>query len=452
MSNDQSQEFSALDAAQQAVEELAAVGEQAVRSVQESPAAKAAGTPVTRRELFSRLPGAAAGAAALAAAGAAVAASGCSSSDSDSEDDLDVLEVASNAVVTLESFEEIENYEGYCAVNEVFAFSCGAQLFSSGKKVAAVLCAGETSRPLSTVGLLSMVTNAFVTVLPQPLGQDEGFNFYEVTCSDKLLVWVESNYLTGAWRVYSASIDADAMTIDTATLLDEGDEGYDAPEIAALGGQAYWIVQPAENGDHAKEDSLLKTNGGTACTSHGRFNGKLWVSGTTLVCMPRAESSSSVYYQLTAISDGGIVAKQVLPHGFKPSTATYINGAFSFGIGAGYDYGDGIANVGTYISLGDGTWLRLTRTPVTAAGRCAGWYFCKSSSRTVFIDIENKKYFTVGAPSGTEDHGDYTIRTGECSNPLFTYATVGELKNNEKQRTVLVRTLTLVALDGAGEE
>ena len=415
----------------------------------QSPAAKAVSTPITRRELFGSLPGAAAGAAALAAVGAAVATAGCSSSSSDDDDDLDVLTVSANAIVTLESFKEIKNYEGYCTVDQALTLATGAQFFSSGSKVAAVLCTGETSKPLSTVGLFSMETNGFVTVLEEPEGQDEGFNFYEVACSDKLLVWVESNYLTGNWRVYSAGLDSSAMTVEKATLLDEGDEGYDAPEIAAVGAQAYWIVQPAEGGEHTKEDSVLKTNGGVALTSHGRFNGKLWAGGDTVVCMPRADVSSAVYYQLTALSSGGVVAKQVLPHGFKPTTAQYVNGSFTFGIGAAYDYGDGIANVGTYLSLGDGTWLRLTRTPVTAAGRCAGWLFCKSSSRTAFVDPDKKRYFTIDAPSGSEDYGDYTLRTGECPNPLFAYATVSKLKDNKTQRTVVVRSFKLVPLDGS---
>lgn len=181
----------ALDDLQHAVEDMAAIGAQTLEQVSQGPVAKAASAPITRRELFGSLPGAAAGAAALAAVSAAVATAGCSSSSSDDDDDLDVLTVPSNAIVTLESFKEIKNYEGYCTVDQVLTLSTGAQFFASGNKVAAVLCTGETSRPLSTVGLFSMETNAFATVLEEPEGQDEGFNFYEVCCSDKLLVWVD---------------------------------------------------------------------------------------------------------------------------------------------------------------------------------------------------------------------------------------------------------------------
>lgn len=399
-------------------------------------------TPMTRRQLFKVVPGA----AAVAAVGAAVAATGCSSGSNDSGAAPEVLKVADDSVVTLDSFRQVKKETTYCAAEEILTLDCGAQFFSSGSSVAAALCTADTSSPLSTIGLMNLSTGAFQTVLDTPEGASEGFNFYEVTCSDELIVWVESNYLTGAWRVYNAPVDASTMSVGKATLLEEGDNGYDAPEIAAVGAQAYWIVQPAEGGVHAKEDSLLKTNGGVAFTSHGRFNGKLSTSGNAVVCMPRADSKSSVYYQLTAIQNGNVIASQVLPHGYRPSTATYINGMFSFGIGAGYDYGDGIANVGTYIALSDGAWLRLTRTPVTPAGTCNGWLFCKSSGRTVFIDPQKRRYFTVAPPSGSEDYGDYSVSTGEVSDAVYTYATVTQVTKNTTARKVVVRRLKLTSI------
>lgn len=405
-------------------------------SVGDSPA-------MTRRQLFKAIPGA----AAVAAVGAAaVAATGCSSSSDSSSGTLEVLTVANDHVVTLDSFTQIKKETTYCAAEEILTLDCGAQLFTSGSRVAAALCTADTSSPLSTVGLLGLSTGRFQTVLDAPEGDAEGFNFYEVTCSDELIIWVESNYLTGQWRVYSAPIDADALTVGKATLLEEGDAGYDAPEIAAVGSQAYWIVQPAEGGEHAKEDSLLKTNGGVAYTSHGRFNGKLSTSGNVVICMPRADSKSSVYYQLTAIQNGNVIASQVLPHGFRPSTATYLDGMFSFGIGAGYDYGDGISNVGTYVALSDGTYLRLTRTPVTPAGMCNGWIFCKSSGRTVFVDPQKRRYFTVAPPSGSEDYGDYSASTGELSDAVYTYATVTQVRKNTTARKVVVRRLKLTSI------
>ena len=103
--------------------------------------------------------------------------------------------------------------------------------------------------------------------------------------------------------------------------------------------------------------------------------------------------------------------------------------------------------MGTYIAVGDGTWLRLTRTPVTPAGKINGWLFCKSSSRTVFVDIKKQRYFTISAPSGSEDYGDYSITTGEVDGKLFNYATTATVKKNKTKRKVELRSIELASID-----
>lgn len=412
----------------------------------ESPVAQAAARPISRRDLFGAIPGAVAGAAALATVGAAVSVSGCSSASS-RDGAPDVLEVPVNSVITLESYKEIKKAERYYSMTSVLELDSGTQLFAGGTKVACATAPGSDAKSLTQICLMGLSSERYVVAVANAQGKDEGFVIHEACCSDSLLVWIECNYLTDQWRVYSAAIDEDSLSVGNATLLDEGDGDYDVPEIAVVDAQAYWIVQPAEDGLKKSEDSLLKTNGGVAYTSHGRFNGGLYTSGKSVVCMPRYDTSSSVYYQLTAIQNGGVVATQVLPHGFRPSTFTYVNGSFSFGIGASYDYGDGIANVGTYLAVGDGTWLRLTRTPVTPAGRINGWLFCKSSGRTVFVDTKKQRYFTVNAPSGSEDYGDYSFTTGEVTGKLFNYATVAVVKNDKTKRSVQVRSIEPVSIE-----
>lgn len=168
-------------------------------------------------------------------------------------------------------------------------------------------------------------------------------------------------------------------------------------------------------------------------TSEGRFNGGLSVSGQVLTAMPRAKASSGVYYELTAIAagSGSVVASQVMPHSFRPSNAIYMNNAFAFTIPASYDYGGGIANVGTYYPIAGNTWLRLARQSLTPPGICNGWLFAKSSSRTVFIDTQEQKYFVVNAPDGCTDYGDYSVCTGEVSR-VYNYATVNKYEGTER--------------------
>ena len=402
---------------------------------------------LTRRGFVRGSVKALASCAALATFGGAFGLAGCSSDDGDSE--IQVLDVPENAVVTLDSFNEYENASRYCEVSTIGTFNQGTLLSASNSRVAAALCPGDTADPLNTIGLIQLRTGRLATVLDQAVGHDDGYTFYNATASEELLVWVESNFLTSDWAVYCATLDAERMSIGQPVQVDTGNADYDAPEIAAIGPSAYWIVQPAEDGERTNEDSLLKaSSGGSAAavihTSHGRFNGGLTVSGQVLTAMPRADTESGIYYQLTAFQSGtgAVIASQILPRSFRPTCAVYMNNAFAFSIGASYDYGGGIANVGTYYPLDASTWLRLTRQPVTAPGLCQGWLFSKSGSRTALVDLEGRGYLTVDAPSGAAEYGDYPVAVGECDR-IYVYATVSEVEDSEEITHVEVRSIRI---------
>lgn len=426
---------------------------------------------ITRRSFLSGLAAVALGGFASASCGSAFVLSGCSRGGN--EERIEVLEVAEDDVVTLESFTEVKKPKSIYQAEDLVTMDSGAILKSSDGIVAAALCTGKTARPLSTVSLVDLESGVVTPVLDQAVGHSEDYNIYAVACSQSLLAWVESNYLTDDWRVYSASVTRDrrekttteteyddegneqivehvetnvTLSIGDPVQLDAGDVGYDVPELEVVDAQAYWIVQPAQDGPHVNEDSLLKMAGGAAVapvyTSHGRFNGGLYVSERTLCVMPRAESSSGVYYQLTALQGGAVVATQVLPRSFKPSNAIYMNGSFAFSIPASYDYGGGIANVGTYYPMPNGQWLRLTRPPITPPGICNGWLYCKSGARTVFVDMAKQRYFTVDAPSESASYGDYQAAFGVVG-AVSNYATIEKVDGKEIEKGVLVRRIEL---------
>lgn len=382
------------------------------------------------------------GASALAVPGAGALA-GCSRGSDD--DAVHPLDVATNAVVSLEAFSQLKHPSRRYTATEVITLDAGTQLFGTGTQVAAALCTGSSARPLMTASLLDLSSGKLEQVLDAAVLDSDGCTITSLRASDALLVWTESNFLTGDWAVYSAEIDPDALTLGTPAQLDQGTADYDVPEIACIGSNAYWIVQPAEDGARTSEDSLLKVGAAGAAsvlhTSHGRFNGGLSTSGNVLTAMPRADTSG-VYYQLTAFQagSGAAGATQVMPRSFKPTCAVCMDGAFSFGIGASYDYGGGIASVGTYYPLSGGEWLCLERTPVTPAGLCRGWFFCKSGSRTVFVNLQKRTYFTVDAPDGATSYGDYSICTGEVD-ALYNYATVSRVKGSKQVKSVVVRRI-----------
>ncbi len=406
---------------------------------------------ISRREFFS-LPvkAAAAGAVAASVAGASVTLEGCGEDDS-TTGELEVIDVPEDNVVTLDAFKQIDKEKDYCTVTKLATLPAGTMLYATSDTVAAALCTGETASPLSTAGLFSLTSGTLTPVLDEAVGHDEGYSIFDVRASNKIFVWVESNYLTSDWRVYCASLRG-ATGIGSPVLVDEGDAEYDPPEIAAVGERAYWIVEPATSGTKTQEDSYLKTAsdvGATAeiITSRGRFNGGLQVSNGILCAMPRAYSSGTVYYRLAAVegATGSLVDSIVMPRSFAPGTAIYMDGNFAFTIEAGYDYGGGIANVGTYYPLDGTTWLRLVRTPITAPGLCRDWLFSKSGSRTVFVDRAGQRYFTVNPPDNSEDYGDYHIQVGETG-AVYTYATVTSADSDDTSRSVVVRKIEPVYL------
>ena len=417
---------------------------------------------ITRRQAVGRMLGA--GATLALGGGTLAGAAGCSRGSSSKS--VDTLQVAEEAIVTLDGFTQINDPESIYTLADVATLKTGTQLFSAGRGVAAALLTGEKASPLSTVQLLNLEKGTSFGALDRAVSADAGYEIYAVQCSDSLLAWVESNYLTGDWKVYAAEIRttqtsrelrnddgiyytsiSNEYSIGEAVQLDAGDAGWDTPLVAVVGSNAYWIVQPAQDGDHSKEDSLLKVSAGrgaasTAYTSHGRFNGGMQASGDTLTVMPRADTSSGVYYQMTAISagTGQVVAQQVLPRAFQPLNAVYLDGNFAFGIAAAYDYGGGIANLGTYYPIGDGTWLRLTRQPVTAPGLCQGWFFSKSGARTAFVDTARRRYFTINAPGDSADYGDYSVVLGQVD-ALYNYASITKGADGDKH--VLLRRIEL---------
>ena len=396
----------------------------------------------SRRE-FLRLGGGALACATVL--GAPVVLTGCSGNSDNGTPAT--LEVSTNDVVTLDAFAEIEDPTGYFEVKDLAQYPKGTMLFASEDVMAAALLTGETASPLSTCSLVNLETGVMTPAIERAVNHDMGYSIFAVRASKELLVWVESNYLTSDWMVYCATI-SDGKLTGQPVKLDEGNGEYDTPEIAVIGTAAYWIFQPAENGPRTTENSYLRVAAGGSrssdlITSEGRFNGGLSVSGQILTAMPRAKASSGVYYELTAIAagSGSIVATQVMPHSFRPSNAIYMNNAFAFTIPASYDYGGGIANVGTYYPMAGGSWLRLARQSLTPPGICNGWLFAKSSSRTVFIDTNNQQYFVVNAPDGCTDYGDYSVCTGEVSR-VYNYATVNKYEGTARTTQVVLRSIS----------
>lgn len=375
----------------------------------------------------------------------------------DPDEEIAVLEVPESAVVTLEDREAIDSAElaNYVSLVGSFELPYGTLLWTNNDTVAACLLPTEESaNPLSQVALLYLGSGERITVLEEAVGQAEGFDIYDARASEQGLAWTEANILDGVWRVYAAALSQG--TLGTPTLLDEGEsEEWETPTIAAVGMNVFWQVLPALGGSQTSAQSVLKksrfASGGTVETvysSTGRMSTPPYPTADGLVITPRT-NTASVNHQLTLIdADSGAVRDRlVLPSGMKPLEAGYGTNGFTFSFDSIYNYGGGIAKLGTYTPAEThGTedyaglpWYSFTRNPTAAPAWCSGWFIVKSSRSVCGIDIGSLTYFALPVESGSDDYGDYLATTGTTST-IVTYANINDTAvDGTTKRLCLVR-------------
>ena len=371
------------------------------------------------------------GAAAAAAGGGIAIASRTNGND---KSELTALDVPEDAVSSLDGLTEIDSSSAMTLVGN-FELPYGTLAWSSDGAVAACLLPTEQSKPLAQIGILSLSTGECPVVVSQAIGQNEGFEIFDVRACSTGLVWVEADILEGLWRVYSAPLNGG--NIGTPVLLEEGSSDWEMPALAVAGDFAFWQTLPKASGKARSENSLVKRAafGSTSaaadivCTSHGRMSTPPYALADSIVVTPRT-NTSSVHHQLTCIDaqTGSVTDAMVLPTSMKPLEAGYGNNGFMFSFDSIYNYGGGIANLGTYTpkaavqpAAADGTgnaaysdaeWFRFPRNPTAPPAWCGKWLMVKSTSAVCGVDLEAGTYFSFDVKSGTDSYGDYLASTG----------------------------------------
>lgn len=375
----------------------------------------------------------------------------------DPEEETATLQVAEDAVSLSDDCTAIpaEELYNHVSLGGSFELPYGTLVWTNNDTVAACLLPTEESaRPLTQVALLYLGSGDRVTVLEEAVGQAEGYDIYDVRASEQGVVWTEANILDGIWRIYSASHSQGAL--GTPTLLDEGNANdWETPTIAAVGMYAFWQVLPALGGDYTSSDSLLKKSrfgsGGeaeTAYSSTGRMSTAPYPTADGIVITPRT-NPSTVNHQLTFIDaeSGAIRDKVVLPTSMKPLEAGYGTNGFTFSFDAWYNFGGGIAKIGTYTPAQahktqdyDGLpWFSFTRNPSAAPAWCAKWFVVKSSRSVCGVDIASMSYFALPVESGSDKYGDYLATTGTTST-FVTYSNINNTAvDGTTKRLCLVR-------------
>lgn len=378
---------------------------------------------LTRRNLL--IGAAAVGGIAAIGGGVSLASSAL---EGNSTEQISYINVPENAVEQQADYTLIENYSDYVQLTGSFSLPYGTLVWADNDTVAACLNPTEQASPLNTVSLLYLSSGNTATVLDAAQGSEEGFEILDARCSENGLVWTESNPYQSRWRVYTASIaNGSASNIQQ---VDEGGSNWLMPSLAAIGNTAFWQVSPNTSGEAANEPAELRAvTFGSNEVQHVYSSKRAFATRVTpatdgVVIAPRADSTT-VYYQLTKISADTLqpVDQMTLPSSMTPEVVGYGSSGFSFGFTSIYNYGGGIANLGTYTpraavqayNYNDLPWFRYSRSPITAPCWCGNWFIVKSTTALSGVHFASKSYFAIDTVSGADTYGEQLVSSGNCS-------------------------------------
>lgn len=396
---------------------------------------------ITRRQLL--IGTATVGVAALGAAAVTIA------SEATDNTTIDTLSVSTDAVFTQNDIDEDSVLDGNGPMSLLgeYQLPAGTLVWATpGASYAACLLPTDTASPLTQVGLFSLSNGSYSVVLSGPVSEENGYDIYDVRCEDAGIVWAEANCLTDDWRVYQASLSD--TTIGEPVLVDEGGSEYEVPTLATASGRAFWQVLPDASGTASMENSLLKSAvfGQSDITEVWRSNGRMstppYSTGDGIVITPRVDASS-VYYQLTLLDaqSGEMQDSMILPASMAPDEAGYVDGRFVFCFEKIYSYGDGIANLGTYLPVDQGggsgdSWFRFGRTPFAPPAWVGSYLIVKSTMAIVGVDIVTRTMFSLDYPGSSDDYGEYLATTG-TTDTIVTYTAI--IGSDESSSYTLVR-------------
>lgn len=377
---------------------------------------------LTRRNL---LIGAAAVGGLVAVGGGVSLASNALNQGDDSQT-TSYISVSQDAVQTQNDY-NLVTYSDYVKLTGTYSLPYGSLVWADNDTVAACLTPGETTSPLCTVSLLYFSSGNNPTVLNAAQGADDGFEIFDVRASESGLIWLESNTYESQWRVYTGVINQGSVA--SIQKVDEGDANWLMPSIAAVGNSAFWQLNPNPEGDAANERAVVKassfgsTDAREVFSSKRAFATRITAASGGVVITPRAEDTG-VYYTLTKLKADSYetVDQMTLPASMTPDIAGYGRSGFSFGYSNIYNYGGGIANLGTYTprsavnpyNYNNLQWFRFSRSPVTAPCWSGDWLIVKSTTALSGIHFAGKDYFAIDVPSGADTFGEQLVSSGTC--------------------------------------
>ena len=414
----------------------------------------------------------AAGLAGIAAVGGATAAIG----GADSGDQVASLSVGESDVFTLDDCAEVPVDDVMVKLGE-YKLPYGSLVWAGCDTVCACLKPTEKASPLVRASLLDITSGSESTVLSKADGRKEGFEIYDIRASDDGAIWTEANILTGEWRVLVAAISM--MELQEHHQVDAGDASTEMPTLAAIGANAYWQVVPVEPPEDAEDPDEGETqvrmvpfaapaDAKTIYTAPGRCETALApATNEQGVVVTRRHPEARSHRQMLLVGpDGSELDEITFPSRMVPMEACYGASGFAFSFESIYNYGDGIANLGTYTpqakpdagQYSNRSWFHFTRTPSMPPSWCDGWFMVKSTSAVVGIDLASKRYVVFPTDNNAEAYGDCLASVGDNGTVVIftnidrTAAVQDNEKASDDDKVCLVRVYTTKENAGTLEE
>lgn len=396
-----------------------------------------------------------------------------------------VLSVAKDRVFTTEDCEFVKMGSTKLKRAARAHLPYGTIIWANDDKLAACLLPCNTSNPLTKIGLLSLTKGDLFTVRESAVSENDGFHIYDVRANSNGAIWVEANVLDNKWRLYAAKVLSGGKKLGTPHLVEEGDGEWEMPSLAVSGNYGFWQLTPSPNASTEDPTSMLMRVGfgegqeSVKCVyeAPGRMACAPTPSENGIAIAPKAclEKESGTYYQLTYIdAESGMVESALaLPASMKPNYIAYGSTGFSFAFNSIYDYGEGISNLGTYVSTGEsapiyaisefkndtdgatgnpdgsagnaavgesgsdasagesaiaageafGEWFRFPRSPFMAPAWLKNWFIVKSTSVVAGVDLTRRRYFSIEPEYALQGYGEYLASEGPTSK-IVTYANI----------------------------
>ena len=358
-------------------------------------------------------------------------------SNSSDEAGSNRLAVSTSQVITINDLEKVDDVEEFLQLEREMTLSYNTLAWQSSNQMLAIMESTGEGTPVSTSCTFNFSDARTTEVLSSATTDKPRFEVLDFRANENGFVWVESNVLTGENIVKTALANSDASTAGKVAMTSDSSQRMPHIEIS---GNTAWIQTAPQSTTGGEKEKLFKIKLGSSESSLEQVTetrsfatAPTWTDSGIVVTPKNSYSTSCVDVALLDGSTGELLDNLTLPQSMVPQDVTYGKSGFSFTFQGSYDYGDGIANVGTYVQanlskklasddnqdkdvrnndLSSQNWLSFNREPTCPCAWIGNYVAVKSTSSIAIIDISNKKYALIEADDGADDYGVWLVSSG----------------------------------------